>query len=146
VDLLRAKVENLLSLRKSLKDKYTGELILMPKNITITSPDERFLQKSIEIVEKNISEPEFSIEQFASALGVSRMQLYRKMEALTDMTVKEFIRNIRLKRASQMLLQNKLNISEIAFSVGFNDLSHFRKCFREEFGMSATEYIEKFNK
>jgi len=51
-----------------------------------------------------------------------------------------------LKRASQMLLQNKLNISEIAFSVGFNDLSHFRKCFREEFGMSATEYIEKFNK
>jgi len=146
VDLLRAKVENLLSLRKSLKDKYTGELILMPKNITISSPDERFLQKSIEIVEKNISEPEFSIEQFASALGVSRMQLYRKMEALTDMTVKEFIRNIRLKRASQMLLQNKLNISEIAFSVGFNDLSHFRKCFREEFGMSATEYIEKFNK
>lgn len=144
VDLLRAKVENLLSTRKSLKEKYTGELVLKPKNITISSPDERFLQKSIEIVEKYMSEAEFSIEQFAVELGVSRMQLYRKMEALTDMTVKEFIRNIRLKRATQLLVQGKMNISEVAFNVGFNDLSHFRKCFRQEFGMSASEYMEKY--
>jgi ligand-binding sensor domain-containing protein/signal transduction histidine kinase/DNA-binding response OmpR family regulator len=143
VAILMAKVENLLVLRKSLKEKYTGELILKPKNITITLPDERFLQKSIEIVEKHISNPEFSIDQFATDLGVSRMQLYRKMEALTDMTVKEFIRDIRLKRAAQMLVQNKMNVSEIAYHVGFNDLSHFRKCFRQEFGMSATEYVEK---
>ncbi|HEY4788959.1 MAG TPA: ATP-binding protein, partial [Bacteroidales bacterium] len=144
IDILRAKVENLLSLRRSLREKYMQEMVLKPKNITISSPDERFLQKSIDIVEKYISDPEFSIEQFASDLGVSRMQLYRKMEALTDMTVKEFIRSIRLKRAAQLLVQNKMNVSEIAFNVGFNDLSHFRKCFRQEFGMSATEYAEKF--
>jgi DNA-binding response OmpR family regulator len=146
VAILRAKVENLLSTRKSLKEKYTGELVLKPKNIIISSPDERFLQKSIEIVEKYMSEPEFTIEQFASELGVSRMQLYRKMEALTDMTVKEFIRNIRLKRATQLLVQGTMNVSEVAFNVGFNDLSHFRKCFRQEFGMSASEYAEKYAK
>jgi signal transduction histidine kinase/ligand-binding sensor domain-containing protein/DNA-binding response OmpR family regulator len=146
VAILRAKVENLLSTRRSLKEKYTGELVLKPKNIIISSPDERFLQKSIEIVEKYMSEPEFTIEQFASELGVSRMQLYRKMEALTDMTVKEFIRNIRLKRATQLLVQGTMNVSEVAFNVGFNDLSHFRKCFRQEFGMSASEYAEKYAK
>jgi len=141
--ILRAKIENHLSIRKSLREKYTSELVLKPKNIIITSPDERFLQKAIEIVEDNIADPTYCIEQFANSLGVSRMQLYRKMAALTDMTAKEFIRNIRLKRAAQMLAQDKkMNVSEIAYAVGFNDLSHFRKCFRQEFGMSATEYAE----
>jgi AraC-like DNA-binding protein len=73
------------------------------------------------------------------------MQLYRKLQALTDMTVKEFIRNIRLKRAAQLLAQNKLNVSEVAYEVGFKDLSHFRKCFKREFGMSATEFISRDN-
>jgi len=59
------------------------------------------------------------------------------------MTVKEFIRSIRLKRAAQLLLQKKMTVSEIAYEVGFKDLSHFRKCFRQEFGMNASEYIEK---
>ena len=71
------------------------------------------------------------------------MQLYRKLNALTEMTVKEFVRSIRLKRAAQLLVQKKLNISEVAYAVGFRDLSHFRKCFKQEFGMSASEYVEK---
>jgi len=60
---------------------------------------------------------------------------------LTNMTVKEFVRSIRLKRAAQLLLDKKMSVSEVAFTVGFRDLSHFRKCFSREFGMSATEYI-----
>ena len=71
------------------------------------------------------------------------MQLYRKLDALTEMTVKEFVRDIRLKRAAQLLVQKKMNVSEVAYAVGFKDLSHFRKCFRQEFGMSSSEYIEK---
>ncbi len=71
------------------------------------------------------------------------MQLYRKLAALTDMTVKEFIRDIRLKRAAQLLIQKKMTVSEVAYAVGFRDLSHFRKCFRQQFGMNASEYIEK---
>jgi len=143
VVILQTKVENILSVRQSLKQKYTGEMLLQPRNIRLSSPDERFLQKAIEVVENNIADPDLDIERFASEIGVSRMQLYRKLNALTEMTVKEFIRSIRLKRAAQMLVQKKLNVSEVAYAVGFKDLSHFRKCFRQEFGMSSSEYIEK---
>jgi len=141
--ILQTKVENILSVRQSLKQKYTSEMLLQPRNIILSSPDERFLQKAIEVVENNISDPDLDIERFATAIGVSRMQLYRKLDALTEMTVKEFVRNIRLKRAAQLLVQKKLNVSEIAYAVGFKDLSHFRKCFKTEFGMSATEFIDK---
>jgi signal transduction histidine kinase/ligand-binding sensor domain-containing protein/DNA-binding response OmpR family regulator len=141
--ILQTKVENILSVRQSLRQKYTSALLLQPKNVILASPDERFLQKAIEVVENNISDPDLDIERFASEIGVSRMQLYRKLDALTSMTVKEFVRNIRLKRAVQLLVQKKLNISEVAYAVGFKDLSHFRKCFKVEFGMSATEYTEK---
>lgn len=115
-------------------------MVLQPRNVVISSPDERFLHKAIEVVEHHISDPDFDIEKFAIAIGVSRMQLYRKLDALTEMTVKEFIRNIRLKRAAQLLIQKKMNVSEVAYAVGFRDLSHFRKCFRQEFGMSASEF------
>ena len=141
--LLQTKVENILSVRQSLKQKYTGEILLQPRNVILSSPDERFLQKAIAVVEDNIDDPDLDIEKFASEIGVSRMQLYRKLNALTEMTVKEFVRSIRLKRAAQLLVQKKLNISEVAYAVGFRDLSHFRKCFRQEFGMNASEYVEK---
>ena len=141
--VLQAKVENMLSIRESLIQKFTGTVVLEPKNVVISSPDERFLQKAIEVVENNISDSDLDIETFSVKVGVSRMQLYRKLHALTDMTVKEFIRHIRLKRAAQLLVQQKMNVSEVAYDVGFKDLSHFRKCFKREFGMSASEYATK---
>jgi transcriptional regulator GlxA family with amidase domain len=141
--ILQTKVENILQVRQSLRQKYTSELLLQPKNIILSSPDERFLQKAIEVIENNIADADLDIERFASEIGVSRMQLYRKLDALTEMTVKEFVRNIRLKRAAQLLVQKKLNVSEVAYAVGFKDLSHFRKCFKQEFGMSASDYVEK---
>ena len=141
--ILQTKVENILSVRQSLKQKYSGELFLQPRNVILSSPDERFLQKAIGVVEANIADPDLDIDRFASEIGVSRMQLYRKLDALTEMTVKEFIRDIRLKRAAQLLIQKKMNVSEVAYAVGFKDLSHFRKCFRQEFNMSASEYIDK---
>ncbi len=141
--ILQTKIENILAIRQSLKEKYSGEILLQPRNVLITPPDERFLRRAIEIVENNMADPDLDIEKFATEVGVSRMQLYRKLNALTDMTVKEFIRDIRLKRAAQLLLQKKQNVSEIAFGVGFRDLSHFRKCFRQKFGISASEYAER---
>lgn len=146
LSVLQAKVENILSIRESLKQKYTGTVILEPKNVEITSQDEKFLQRAIQIVEENISDNKLGIEEFSKMVGLSRMQLYRKIQALTDMTVKEFIRHIRLKRAAQLLLQHKMNISEVAYEVGFIDLTYFRKCFKREFGMSAKEYMAKGKK
>lgn len=141
ITILQTKVENMLSLRSAMRDKYTRELVLKPSDVIITSPDERFLQRSLEVVERNIGNSEFDIESFAAEVGVSRMQLYRKFSALTNMTVKEFVRSIRLKRAAQLLLEKKLTVTEIAYTVGFRDLSHFRKCFHREYGMSATDFI-----
>jgi len=143
VSVLQAKVENMLSMRELLKEKFTSTMVLEPTNVVISSPDERFLQKVIDVIEENIADSELDIENFALKVGVSRMQLYRKLHALTNMTVKEFIRHIRLKRATQLLEQQKLNISEIAYAVGFKDLSHFRKCFKREYGMSASEYLTR---
>ena len=141
IAILQTKIENMLQLRRSLKEKYTSQIILKPSELTITSPDERFLRKAIEVVEKNISNSELDIEHFASEVGVSRMQLYRKFSALTNMTVKEFIRHIRLQRAAQLLLEKKMSVTEVAYAIGFRDISHFRKSFHREFGMSASEYI-----
>jgi len=118
-------------------------MLLKPKDIVLTSPDEKFLKKVIQVIEKNIAQPELDVDFLARQVGVSRTQLYRKISALTDMAAKEFVKDIRLKRAAQLLTQDKLNISEIAFEVGFNDISYFRKCFKEKFGMSASEYVKK---
>jgi len=143
ISILQTKIENMLSIRRSLKEKYTREIILQPANITISSPDERFLLRAIKVVENNISNADLDIEHFAAEVGVSRMQLYRKFNALTNMTVKEFIRSIRLKRATQLLLDKKMTVMEIAYFVGFKDLSNFRKCFHREYGMSASDYVKQ---
>lgn len=145
IAILQTKVENTLSVRQSLRQKYTSEILLQPRNVVLTSPDERFLQKAIDVIEQHIADPDLDIERYASELGVSRTQLYRKFDALTGMTVKEFVRNIRLKRAAQLLVQKKMNVSEVAFAVGFRDISHFRKCFKQEFGMSATNFVDEKN-
>ncbi|MDL2323058.1 response regulator [Bacteroidales bacterium OttesenSCG-928-A17] len=143
INILKLKVDNLISLRDTLREKYRNDFLLQPSQVTLVSPDEKFLKKAVEVVEKNMDNSDLDIEKFASEVGVSRMQLYRKLEALTNMTVKEFIRDIRIKRAAQLLEQNKLTISEVIYQVGFRDLAYFRKCFREQYGCSPSEYIRQ---
>jgi signal transduction histidine kinase/ligand-binding sensor domain-containing protein/DNA-binding response OmpR family regulator len=144
VSLLKAKVDNLLSIRKALRERYSKEMILKPTNIILAAPDEKFLKRLISVIEKNISREFLDVEFLSQNMDVSRTQLYRKIGALTDMTPKEFVKEIRMKRAVQLIVQNKLNISEITYEVGFSDISYFRKCFREKFGMNATEYKKKY--
>jgi YesN/AraC family two-component response regulator len=142
ISLLGSKVGNILSVRKALREKYSKEIVLMPKEVVLSSPDEKFLRKVIQIIEKNIANTELDIDFLARHVGVSRTQLYRKIKALTDMAAKEFVKDMRLKRASQLITQDKFNISEIAYEVGFNDMSYFRKCFKECYGVSPTEYLK----
>lgn len=143
VNLLNVKVDNLLQMRNALRERLKTDILLQPKNVSIASPDERFLRKAVEVVEKYMSEPDLDIERFSIEVGVSRMQLYRKLEALTNMTVKEFIRDIRLRRAAQLIEQDKISVSEVAYAVGFRDLAHFRKCFKEIYGVSPSGYLER---
>lgn len=113
-----------------------------PSRIEITSVDEQLVVNAIKYVEDNISRPELSVEELSQALGMSRVHLYKKLNQLTGKSPIEFIRVIRLKRAAQLLRESQLNVSEIAYQVGFNSPKYFSKYFREEFGVLPSTYRE----
>jgi len=137
---LLTRIKNLIEQRRRLRERFSKDVTLSPKDIAVTSADQRFLEKAIEIVEKEMKEPDFSVEQFSKEVGMSTSQLYRKIHALTNQSPVEFIRTFRLKRAACLLKQKFGNVAEIAFEVGFNNLSYFAKCFRKLFGKSPSEY------
>ena len=137
---LLIRIKNLIEQRRRLRERFSRDVTLSPKDIAVTSADQRFLEKAIEIVEKEMKEPDFSVEQFSKEVGMSTSQLYRKIHALTNQSPVEFIRTFRLKRAAFLFKQKFGNVAEIAFEVGFNNLSYFAKCFRELFGKSPSEY------
>ncbi|MHC1733134.1 MAG: ATP-binding protein [Bacteroidales bacterium] len=139
-EILISRVENLLRIRKQLIEKFTSQFHLQPRNITIDDVDQKFLQKTIDTIEKYLSDPDLNINRLAAELSVSRTQLYRKLKALTDYSANQFIRLIRLKRAADMLSQGKHNISEIMDATGFNNYSHFNSCFKELYGSYPKEY------
>lgn len=143
LNMLEARIWNLLDNRQKLRDRYSKEITLQPTNIAITSPDEKFLEKIMAFIEKNIAEPELSVEELGNIAGMSRVTLYRKIKALTNQTAIEFIRSVRLKRAAQLLQQNKFNVNEVAYTVGFSDVDYFRRCFKDEFGLTPKEYAQK---
>ncbi len=142
-ELLKLKVKKLLETRKKLQEHFSQELILIPKNIEINTTEETFLRNIQSILNNNLIEPDFSIEKFSKAVGLSRMQLHRKLKALTGYSASEFIRTQRLKLAAQLLIQSNINISQVGYSVGFNDHAYFSKCFKKEFNCSPTEYAKK---
>ena len=139
---LQVRVKNLIEQRRKLRERFRQEITLQPKAIAITSMDEQFLQKAMAAVEQNLSDPEFSTDEFARRVAMSRMQLHRKLRALTDQSTHEFIRTYRLQRAAQFLQNRAGNVTEICYDVGFNSLSHFAKAFREQFGQSPSEFAE----
>ena len=137
---LRVRVNNLIEQRKKLREQFRKEFILEPKDIKVASADEKFLNRILEILEQNYTDEDFTSEEFSKKAGLSRMQLHRKLHALTDQSTSEFIRNFRLKRALKLLSAKKGNISEIAFEVGFSNPSYFTECFKVLFGFSPSEY------
>lgn len=136
---LEARVWNLLDSRQKLRERYRKEFFLQPKDVALNSPDEIFLEKVIKFIEDNISEPALNVEELGKEIGMSRITLYRKIKGLTGQTVVEFIRSFRLKRAAQLLAQNHLQVNEVSYMVGFQDVDYFRKCFKEQFGYTPTE-------
>ena len=141
--LLKIRVDQLLVTRRLLREKFNRDRLLQPNEIEASSPDDKFLAKLVSIVEDKIADPDFGTVKLSREVGVSRTQLYRKMSALTEMTVKEFIRSIRLKKAAQFIIHDQMNISEAAYAVGFQQVAYFRKCFKEMYGMTPTEYAKK---
>jgi AraC-like DNA-binding protein len=110
------------------------------KELTISKIDEDFLVEVVELIEKNIDNGEFDIEYFSKNIGVSTSQLYRKIKSITGYSPNEFIRTYRLKKAARMIRETNLNVSEIAYKVGFNDALYFSKCFKKQFGTSPSTF------
>ena len=141
--ILISKVNNLIALRKKLQSRYSQEVILKPKDIAITSVDERFLEKVQRVLDEHLSDSTFTVAVFSKAVHMSRMQLHRKLKALTGLSTSEFVRSQRLKLATQILRQSDINISEVGYSVGFNDHAYFTKCFRETYNCTPSEFVKK---
>lgn len=141
-NILRLKVINLIRLRENMCQLFqdTKVLNIEPKQVTITSADEKFLQVVMDEIEKKMSNSEYKVEDLEEAVNMSRMQLYRKLKALTGQSANEFIRSMRLKRAAQLIAQDQMNISSVTYEVGFIDLHYFRKCFKKMFGVNPSEY------
>ncbi len=141
----KLRIKNLLASKQRLKTKFSLKDNFVPSEITVSSLDEQLLKKAFKVVEENISNEQFDIPFFCSELGVSRTMLFTKIKAWTNFTPNEFIHEIRMKRAVQLLEQNKINISQISYKVGFNNPKYFCKCFQKKFGETPTQYLNKFS-
>ena len=141
LEILKLRILKFFEWSSKSHKTFKQKLDVNPNEITITSLDEKLIGKAINIVEKHISETEFSVELLGEALGLSRGHLYRKLMAITGKSPSEFIRLVRLKRAKQLLEKSQLQITEIAYQVGFNSRNHFTMKFKEEFGISPSEYV-----
>ncbi len=138
---LTQQIKNILNSRKQLHERFRKQVITSPKEVTVTNVDEEFLQRAMDIVEDNMGNTEFSVEELVREMRVSRSKLYLKLKALTGQSSSEFVRTIRLKRAVQLLENSGYSVKEVMFMTGFNTASYFSKCFKQQFGIVPSEYI-----
>jgi signal transduction histidine kinase/DNA-binding response OmpR family regulator len=139
-DYLLAAVNNLLLNRKILKEHFTSDLPVMLKSSISKSIDKKFINDFSGIVEKNISNENFSVDDICKSIGISRIQLYRKVKALLGYTVNDYILDRRLKKAVYMLNHENLPVSEIAYMVGFSSANYFSTAFKTKYGCPPTEF------
>ena len=137
--LLRLRLSQLITSRQLIFNKYFSVISDVPVNKNTTSLDKDFIEKVLNYINNNIDDPDLSVEVLASKLNLSRSQFYRKIKALTNQTANEFLRNIRIERAKQIIENGNTNISEVCYKVGFSTPSYFTKCFKEHFGILPTE-------
>lgn len=142
LELLRLRIKNLIESRRKLREKYSQSVFHQSHlpEIALAPLDETFLRRTYEILDEHLADCEFSIDELAQKLLMSRMQLYRKLKALTDQTPNELIRRQRLKKAAELLRTGQFTVAEITYKVGFQDLKYFRERFKEEYGVNPSEY------
>ena len=140
-DYLKLQVNNIIQSREAIRANFSKKITAEPSEVPVSATDENFVKKAVQIIEANMDNSSFNVEYFVSEMGMGRTVLYQKIKALTDLSVNEFIQNIRLKRAAQLLKDSDLSISETAYSVGFNDPKYFSTCFKKNFNQSPTEFI-----
>jgi signal transduction histidine kinase/ligand-binding sensor domain-containing protein/DNA-binding response OmpR family regulator len=139
-ELLKIRVNNILNKLSHIKNEFKNNIKVSANDLTISKIDEDFLNKVIELINKNLDNADFDMDAFCKNLGVSSSQLYRKIKSITGVSPNEFIKTYRLKEAARLISQTNSNVSEIAYKVGFNDALYFSKCFKKQFGISPSKY------
>ncbi|MHA6247120.1 hybrid sensor histidine kinase/response regulator transcription factor [Pontibacter sp. CAU 1760] len=144
IEILRKTVQNIIRNREMLKNNFSGNQHHADKvqRVALKSADEKLLAKLLDIINQNINNPALSVEMLANEAGISRVHLHRKMKQLTNQTTRDFVRNIRLQQAAGLLSSKHINISEVAFAVGFTSLASFSTAFKELYGVPPTTYME----
>lgn len=142
LEILLLRIEKLIAQKNQRQSAFSKKLEVNPKEITITSIDEQLIEKALDCMEKNMDNPDYSVQQFSQDLGMDRTVLYKKMQSITGLAPSEFIRSIRLKRAAQLLIQGQYPVAEVAEKVGFNTQKYFSKYFKEAFGVSPSKYAQ----
>lgn len=145
MEVLRRTIRNLLRSRANLRNTFSGQQMPVDQvEVANTkSPDERLMERILKVVNQNINNPNLTTEMIASDVGMSRVHLYRKLKELTNQSARNFIRNIRLAKAAELLAQKKCSVAEVADRVGFPNPSNFATSFKEMYGVTPTAYMEE---
>ncbi len=145
LSVLHARIRNLLKTKERTAKDFKKQLVFEVQELHYTSMDEDFLQRAVQCVHNHLDDSEFDQQQFVEEIGSSKSTLYKKLKSLTGLNTSAFIRNIRLKAACTIAESKPtIRISELAYAVGFNDPKYFSSCFKKEFGMLPSEYMERF--
>lgn len=137
---------NLINTRRILQQKYARQLDVKAEKIATNELDQKFIEQATQVVEQNLENSEFSVETFSREMGVGRTVLFQKIKGITGSTPNNFIMNMRLKKAAYFLLNApEMNVSDIAYRLGFGNPQYFNKCFRELFGIAPTQYRKSQN-
>nr|WP_294795922.1 ATP-binding protein [uncultured Mucilaginibacter sp.] len=140
LDILLLRISKLIAQQEQRKMLFKNSIVIQPDQITTTSVDQELIEKVIRYIEKNIQSSSYSVEQLSSDMNMDRTGLYRKLMAITGQAPTEFIRSVKLKKAAHLLSQKRFSQQEIAAKVGFGTAAYFSKCFKDEYGVSPSQY------
>jgi len=140
INLLKNRVDGLIENRQKLKRSFLSDFGINLAKVVPSQTDEKFMKKLIQLINENITEKDLNVERITREMGISRSQLYIKVKSVANTSVNLLIRSIRMRRASMLLATGGMNVSEVAYAVGFDNLPYFSKCFHEEFGESPSKY------
>lgn len=148
MEILRRTIINLLTMRRTLKNKFTGKESQEEKveQRKIQTPDDTLMQRVMEVINENISDSDLSVDMIAQKVGISRVHLHRKMKELTNQTPHSFIRNIRLQQAAKLLKDGKQSITDVMYICGFSNSASFSTMFKNLYGCSPREYMQNATK
>ncbi len=141
---LHITIDNLVDNVRRLRGKFSGAIEQEDKveQVKVKGNNDLLMEKIMKCVNENLSNPDFDVEMMTQEVGISRAQLHRKMKEMTGISTSEFIRNLRLEQAARLIREKKINITQVAYSVGFNNQAHFSTVFKKHFGVTPTEYVE----